>query len=120
MRPKKTIFCVFPDEQELSVMKFMLETNGYRVIASHNEEEVVIAFAHYWIELVLYDPASGERLTDKLLSIKPHVPMMALDRTLKYIELLALIKVMSARKRGPRKGTLSAMRCGQNQKAVTA
>ncbi len=34
MRPKKVILCVDDNEQELSVLKFMLTTNGYRVLAA--------------------------------------------------------------------------------------
>ncbi len=36
MRPKKVILCVDDNEQELSVLKFMLVTNGYRVLAATN------------------------------------------------------------------------------------
>ena len=34
MRPKKVILCVDDNEQELSVLKFMLTTNGYRVLSA--------------------------------------------------------------------------------------
>ena len=105
-------------------MKFMLETNGYRVLAASGGNEAIIMLADSWIDLVLHDaalsPVAGKGFVEWLKQIKPHVPVMALDRSLKYVELLDRIKVMSARKRGPRKGTLSAMRCGQNKKAVTA
>jgi len=36
MRPKKVILCVDDNEQDLSVLKFMLVTNGYRVVAATN------------------------------------------------------------------------------------
>ena len=45
MRPKKVILCVDDNEQELSVLKFMLATNGYRVLAATNGQEAIAIFA---------------------------------------------------------------------------
>jgi CheY-like chemotaxis protein len=45
MRPKKVILCVDDNEQELSVLKFMLATNGYRVLSALNGQEAIGMFA---------------------------------------------------------------------------
>jgi len=55
MRPKKVILCVDDNEQELSVMKFMLVTNGYRVLAAKNGQEGFKLFAEIAADLVRVD-----------------------------------------------------------------
>ena len=127
MRPKKVILCVDDNEQELSVLKFMLETNGYRVLAAANGQEAVAIFATApQIDLVLTDTTmpqmTGGQLVERLKRMRGHVPMILLGdlhatsaemhvadamiarKNCSTQELLERIKVMSARKRGPRKG----------------
>ncbi|MFZ0339324.1 MAG: response regulator [Terracidiphilus sp.] len=127
MRPKKVILCVDDNEQELSVLKFMLETNGYRVLAASNGQEAIAVFsAAPQIDLVLADTTmpqmSGGQLVERLKRMRSHVPMVLLGdvqtvngemhvadavlarKNCSTQELLERIKVMSARKRGPRKG----------------
>jgi CheY-like chemotaxis protein len=126
MRPKKVILCVDDNELELSVLKFMLATNGYRVISATKGQEAIGIFAGTPVDLVLADYAmpqmDGNQLVDRLKRIAPHVPMILLGDTQKMgcemhaadallekkncrpQELLERIKIMSARKRGPRKG----------------
>jgi CheY-like chemotaxis protein len=128
MRPKKVILCVDDNEQELSVLKFMLETNGYRVVSATSGQEAIGIFAEIQADLVLADFAmpqmNGSQLVDRLKLIAGHVPMILLGDPQKMAgemyaadallakkncspqELLERIKVMSARKRGPRKGTV--------------
>ena len=127
MRPKKVILCVDDNEQELSVLKFMLATNGYRVVSATNGQEAIGIFAGTPVDLVLADYAmpqmDGNQLVDRLKQIAPHVPMILLGDPQKMggeihsadallakkncstQELLERIRLMSARKRGPRKGT---------------
>lgn len=128
MRPKKVILCVDDNEQELSVLKFMLATNGYRVLAASNGQEAIAIFATApLIDLVLADTTmpqmSGGQLVERLKRMSSHVPMILLGdaqtamgelhvadavlarKNCSTQELLERIKVMSARKRGPRKGT---------------
>ena len=45
MRPKKVILCVDDNEQDLSVLKFMLATNGYKVLSAINGQEAIGIFA---------------------------------------------------------------------------
>jgi CheY-like chemotaxis protein len=128
MRPKKVILCVDDNEQDLSVLKFMLTTNGYRVVSAIGGQEAVGIFSELQVDLVLADFAmpqmNGGQLVDRLKQIAPHVPMILLGDPQRMSgemyaadallakknctpqELLERIKVMSARKRGPRKGTV--------------
>jgi len=128
MRPKKVILCVDDNEQELSVLKFMLITNGYRVVAASTGQEAIELFAETQVDLVISDygmpQMNGDQLTERLKQLAPHVPMLLLGDPQKMggeihaadvvlakkncstQELLERIKVMSARKRGPRKGTI--------------
>jgi CheY-like chemotaxis protein len=127
MRPKKIILCVDDNEQELSVLKFMLATNGYRVVSANTGQEAIGIFADLAVDLVLSDfsmpQMNGDQLVNRLKQIASHVPMILLGDPQKMgdhlhsadallakknctpQELLERIKVMSARKRGPRKGT---------------
>ena len=140
MRPKKIILCVDDNEQELSVLKFMLATNGYRVISAVNGQEAIRIFAEIAVDLVLTDFAmpqmNGSQLVDRLKQIASHVPMILLGDPQKMggemhaadallakkngtaQELLERIKVMSARKRGPRKGSVRVG--GQSELAVAS
>jgi len=126
MRPKKVILCVDDNEQELSVLKFMLVTNGYRVLAASGGQEAISLFQQNAVDLVLADYAmpqmTGDQLVAKLKQVAAHVPMVLLGdpqkmngqihgadallakKTCTSQELLERVKLMSARKRGPRKG----------------
>ena len=126
MRPKKVILCVNESEQELSILKFLLQTHGYKVLSALSGQEAIGIFSKTQIDLVLASYGmphmNGGQLVDRLKSIAPHVPMMLLGdpqnagqihvadamvakKNCPPLELLERIKVMSARKRGPRKGT---------------
>ncbi|MGO8758467.1 MAG: response regulator [Terracidiphilus sp.] len=140
MRPKKVILCVNDNVQELSVQRFMLATNGYRVLAASNGQEAIAVFATApQIDLVLADTKmpqmTGVQLAERLKRLRPSVPMIlfgespsvsgeihAADAVLarkncSTLELLERIKVMSARKRGPRKG---AQRISQVEELAAA
>lgn len=126
MRPKKVILCVDHHEQDLSVLSFMLSTNGYRVLAATAHAQALELFAENNVDLVLADCSSthleGLQLVARLKQSAPHVPMALLGdppkisahvhaadaifakKSISPHELLERIKIMSARKRGPRKG----------------
>lgn len=128
MRPKKIILCVNDNEQELSVTSFMLNTNGYRVVPAKNGQEAIELFSGMQVDLVLADygmpSMNGSQLVARLKQIAAHVPMILLGdpqtmagqmhaadallakKQCSSQELLERIKIMSARKRGPRKGTV--------------
>ena len=134
MRPKKVILCVDDNEQELSVLKFMLVTNGYRVLSATNGQEAIAIFAdnirstwcwpiircliwavtnwlrnsnssqptYRWYCWEIYRKIGGQvHGADALLAKK----------TCTSLELLERVKVMSARKRGPRKGVQRLVIC---------
>jgi len=131
MRPKKIILCVDDNEQELSVLKFTLATNGYRVVSATSGQEAIGIFSETAVDLVLADYAmpqmNGSQLIDRLKLIAGHVPMILLGdpqrmsgemhaadallakKNCSPQDLLERIKVMSARKRGPRKGAVRVM-----------
>jgi two-component system, OmpR family, response regulator CpxR len=82
MRPKKVILCVDDNEQELSVLKFMLATNGYRVVSALTGQEAIGIFAETTVDLVLADFAmpqmNGVSWWSRLKQIASHVPMILL------------------------------------------
>lgn len=132
MRPRKVILCVDDEEQELSVLKYVLETNGYRIFTAMSGAQAVGVFIANPVDLVLVDfnmpDMDGIETIRQLKAIGNHIPMILLGDPVKLadmlsyadallskkgltaIELLDSIKVMSARKRGPRKGTRSPMK----------
>ncbi len=135
MRPKKIILCVNGNEHELSVLKFTLTTNGYKVVPATTGQEAIGAFGSMQVDLVLTEmnlpQMSGDQLVQRLKKIAAHVPMILLGdaqpapgeihvadamlakKNCTSTELLERIKIMSARKRGPRKGSLRAAQVPQ-------
>ena len=125
MRPKKTILCVDDNEQSLSVRKFMLETRGYRVVTALNGQQALELFEKGGIDLVLSDlimpQMDGNELVHRMKSMQPDVPMILMSGSVKAyerashadaflpkgacspVEVLERIRVMIARKRGPKK-----------------
>lgn len=109
------------------MVKFMLATNGYRVLVATNAPEAIALFADNFVDLVLCDFAmplmNGDGVIKQLKQIASHIPMVLLgnpeklqalfpaadaiiSKTCSALELLERVKTLSARKRGPRKGTL--------------
>jgi two-component system response regulator CpxR len=125
MRPKKTILCVDHNEQVLAVRKFMLETRGYRVLTALSSEEALDIFRDSSIDLVLSDllmpQIDGNELVRRMKDIAPDVPTILISGTVKAferanradaflpkgactpVEMLERIRIMIARKRGPKK-----------------
>jgi CheY-like chemotaxis protein len=125
MRPKKTILCVDDNEQGLAVRKFLLETRGYRVVTAISAHDAIEILRNSAIDLVLGDlimpQMDGNEMVQRMKEIAPDVPMMLLSGTVKAfdranhadaflpkgacspVELLERIRVMIARKRGPKK-----------------
>lgn len=141
MRPKKVILCVDDNEQELSVLSFMLSTNGYKVLPAISGQEAIDIFATSQIDLVLTDfsmpQMNGAQLVKRLKQMGSHVPMILLGepqsmgseihaadamlakKNCSSLELLERVKIMSARKRGPRKGTHRVIHAVQELAAVS-
>lgn len=125
MRPKKTILCVDDNEQALSVRKFLLETRGYRVLTALEADTALDHVRRGGIDLVLSDLVmprmDGNELVRRIKEIAPDLPALifsgsvhAFERANRAdaflpkgsftpLELLERIRLMVARKRGPRK-----------------
>ena len=98
------------------------------MVSATNGQDAIGIFSETQVDLVLADfsmpQMSGSQLVDRLKRIAGHVPMILLGdpqrmsgeihaadsllskKNCSSQELLERIKVMSARKRGPRKGTV--------------
>jgi CheY-like chemotaxis protein len=132
MRPKKTILCVDDNEQILSIRTFLLETRGYRVVALANPHEALEAISQSLpgsIDLLLCDlimpQMDGNELVRRAKQINPALPAMivsgsvtAYDRAGRAdvflpkgagspAELLERVRILVARKRGPRKAIVA-------------
>jgi CheY-like chemotaxis protein len=126
MRPKKTILCVDDNEQVLLVRKFLLETRGgYRVVIARSGEEAVERLRLGGIDLVLGDlvmpQMDGNEMVRRMKEIAPEIPMILISGSIKAferanradaflpkgastpVEMLERVRVMIARKRGPKK-----------------
>jgi len=128
MRPKKTILCVDGNEQILSVRTFLLETRGYRVVAISSPAEAIEYIANTVpgeLDLLLCDllmpRMDGNELVRRAKELHPSLPAMIVSGTVTAydragradaflpkgacspLEMLERIRILVARKRGPRK-----------------
>lgn len=129
MRPRKTILCIDDNDQTLSVRKFMLETRGYRVLTATRSDAALELFRDGGIDLVLSDllmpQMDGNELVRRMKECAPEVPMILISGCVKDfdraghadaflpkgactpLEVLERIRLLIARKRGPKKGAAS-------------
>ncbi len=128
MRPRKTILCVEDNEQILSVRKFLLETRGYRVLVAtcgSDALEHLQAAMPGSIDLLLSDlilpQMDGNELARRAKLLHPCLPVLIVSGTVTNFdravsadaflpkgactptELLNRIRILVARKRGPKK-----------------
>jgi CheY-like chemotaxis protein len=128
MRPRKTILVVDDNEQMLSVRKFMLETRGYRVVAVGNAAEALEFLESAMpgsVDLLLADlvmpQMDGNDLIRKAKQMLPGLPGLLVSGTVTAFdrasaadaflpkgacspaEMLDRIRILVARKRGPKK-----------------
>jgi len=131
MRPKKTILCVDDNEQILSIRTFLLQTRGYRVIAVPTPIEALEAIASSasgTYDLLLCDllmpGMDGNELVRRAKELQPTLPAMIISGTVSAYdragradvflpkgasspaELLERVRVLVARKRGPKKAVV--------------
>lgn len=134
MRPKKVILCVDDNEQVLSVRTFLLETRGYRVLNASSAQEALEVLERTTpgtLDLLITDllmpGMDGNDLVRRAKQMHPTLPTLIVsgtvtshDRALAAdaflpkgvgspTELLERIRVLVARKRGPKKQTLTAV-----------
>jgi two-component system, OmpR family, response regulator CpxR len=133
MRPKKVILCVDNNEEVLSVRTFLLETRGYRVVPATNPYEALETIAKSLpgsIDLLLSDltmaQMNGNELVRRAKELHPALPAMIVSGTVTAFdragsadvflpkgacspaELLERVRILVARKRGPRKMSVPA------------
>ena len=133
MRPKKTILCVDDNEQVLSVRTFLLETRGYRVIAAHSAQEALTVLDQHLpgtLDLILCDlimpSMDGNELVRRAKQLHPGLPAMIVSGTVNAFdravhadvflpkgasspaEMIERIRVLVARKRGPKKAVAAS------------
>ena len=132
MRPRKTILCVDHNEQALSIRKFMLETRGYRVLAmttaaaalEHLQEAMPGSIDLLLADLVL-PGMDGNELTRRAKLLHPSLPALLVSGMVSNFdraaaadaflpkgactaaEMLDRIRLLVARKRGPKKHVLA-------------
>jgi CheY-like chemotaxis protein len=132
MRPKKSILCVDDNEQVLSVRKFLLETRGYRVMIAKDAQaalEVLQQAVPGSIDLLFCDlllpQMDGNELVRRAKQLHPGLPAMIVSGTVNSfdracaadvflpkgacspVEVLERVRVLVARKRGPKKAAAS-------------
>ena len=128
MRPKKVILCVDDNEQTLSVRTFLLETRGYRVLnaaTAADALEILERTPQGTLDLLIADlllpGMDGNELVRRAKQVHPALPALIVSGTVTVadralaadaflpkgagspVELLEKIKVLVARKRGPKK-----------------
>jgi CheY-like chemotaxis protein len=133
MRPKKSILCVDDNEQVLSVRTFLLETRGYRVTAVASPLDALELIASSLpgaFDLLLSDlmmpQMDGNELVRRAKDLHPGLPALLVSGTVTAYdragradvflpkgasspaELLERVRILVARKRGPRKMSLAA------------
>ena len=132
MRPKKTILCVDDNEQILSVRTFLLETRGYRVVTALTAQHAIEFLEQSLpgsIDLILCDllmpQMDGNELVRRAKQLHPGLPAMIVSGTVLAFdragcadvflpkgacspaEVIERIRVLVARKRGPKKAIAS-------------
>jgi len=145
MRPRKTILCVEGNEQVLSVRKFLLETRGYRVLAMNCAAEALEYLndaAPGAVDLLLSDlvlpQMDGNDLVRRAKQVHPCLPTLLVSGTVTSYEraaeadaflpkgaaspaeLLDRIRILVARKRGPKKQVQSVSVVEERELAVAS
>ncbi len=132
MRPRKVILCVDDNEQTLAVRSFLLEIKGYRVVAMTSSQaaldwlETTVPGA---VDLLLSDlvmpQMDGAELVRRARMMRPGIPTLIVSGTVTAfergsvadaflpkgasspVELLERVRILVARKRGPKKQVVS-------------
>ena len=132
MRPKKVILCVDSNEHTLACRTFLLETRGYRVVAlntSHAALDHLEASLPGTVDLLLCDlmmpVMDGAELVRRARDLRPGLPTLLISGTVTAFErgsaadsflpkgasssaeLLERVRILVARKRGPKKHVVS-------------
>jgi len=145
MRPRKTILCVEDNEQVLSVRKFLLETRGYRVVALASGAEALDFLREAMpgsVDLLMSDlimpQMDGNELVRRAKQMHPGLPALLVSGTVTSFEraacadaflpkgtstpaeILERVRILVARKRGPKKHVQPAASMMEQQIAVAS
>jgi DNA-binding NtrC family response regulator len=126
MTLKKTILCV-DDDHSLSILRLMLETRGYRVLASNTAIGALELFRLGGVDLVLSSvdlpDVGGGELAYSVKKLSPELPVVLLSGQMRTFhtdapaelllrkgsyqpaELLESIRLLLVKRRGPRRAT---------------
>lgn len=132
MRPRKTILCVDSNEQVLSIRKFMLETRGYRVVAISTAagalehlQDALPGSVDLLLADLLLPGMDGNELVRRSKMLHPSLPALLVSGMVSSYdragaadaflpkgastpaELLDRIRLLVARKRGPKKQVMA-------------
>ena len=126
MRPKKQLLLVSANEDTVSTFRLVFTVQGYGVRAVATEAAAAAVLSDFLIDLIVLDGAladdRGVEMACNMKRLKPFIPLILMgddmdgapisradawvnETTITPAEMLERIKVMSARKRGPRKGS---------------
>jgi two-component system, OmpR family, response regulator CpxR len=123
LRPKKVLLCVSSDAQQLSILSFMLSTNGYKVEACDSSAKALLfAQTHDFRVLIVgrkLDSLTGDDLARLINPLAPwsraiiickpgeipddHFADVWMVEPYITSELLEHVNLMCKRKRGPHK-----------------
>ena len=108
MRAKKTILLVDAIESRLSLRSFLFYTRGFRVFKSRNAVDAVENLQKRTIDLVACNiPKVGVRAIAKEAGIiNPEIPVWIVGNKFSSEQLVQHAKLLSARKRGPKRRVL--------------
>ena len=145
MRPKKVILCVDDNEQTLAVRTFLLRTKGYRVLSMTTGQaalECLEASLPGTVDLLLCDlimpGMCGTELVRRARDLRPGLPTLMVSGTVTAFErgdaadsflpkgassaseLLERVRLLVARKRGPKKQVLSVPSFAEELRSKTA
>lgn len=130
MRPKKVVLFVSANKQRLSCLAFVLETRGFRVLRAQDAREaidvmVASGFGYSCLELLVTEYelplVDGDRLTQLAKELYPDLPVLLMSYTLLGFDqphsadfflpkgctdaatVVERVRILTARKRGPKK-----------------
>ena len=127
MRPRKLILCMDTNERSLAVRRFLLETRGFRAIAATSLQQAAEILSTQQVDLVVAElrlpQFDGNAMIAQLKQLLPEMPMLLTSDSVRAgerphqadaflgkgnsspAEMIERIRVMSARKRGPKRAT---------------
>jgi hypothetical protein len=114
MRPRKVVLLAKRNEAQASMLKFMLETRGpFRVITVSTEETALRMFDTWRVNLALLEfPAIAEEIRQR--DADTHIVFFGgtehpfLPHNAAPAEVLSMVQLHTARKRGPKKSETAA------------